>query len=192
MAGGSITHPRLHAAAHLVAGDDPLDYNEVAQAVADIGLLQSQNSALDGWVEVRKSADESVSASTVLQNDDHLSFVAAAGVAYYIEAQLIYASPVGAGTPDLKVAIGEDATARGVLHTVGSFSAADAAADATLLADKAATVVAGTAAAKRVLALAGSIVGNGGTFRVLWAQNTSNANPVTVYAGSRLRYRPLS
>lgn len=142
----------------------------------------------EGWTRVQKAADESVSSSAVVQNDDELLFVAAAGKNYDVELDIVYDSAAGAGTPDLKCDLGEDATARGVFHGIG-FSTADAAQDVQALANQTATMTFGTAATKRVARIRGSYTGNGGTFRFRWAQNTSGANATTVRAGSELRYR---
>lgn len=140
------------------------------------------------WITVLKTGDESLNTNTVVQNDDHLSFATVSGAVYEIELGLIYASPAGAGTPDLKIDLGEDATARGVFTSVG-LSTADAAQVTNILANQTATITLGTAAANREAKLWGQYVGNGGTFRLRWAQNTSNGNDVTVRGGSYLRYR---
>lgn len=104
---------------------------------------------------------------------------------------LIYASPGGAGTPDLKAELSEDATARGAIQWV-SLGATDAAQTLTTTDVGGVTAVAGTAATKRVVRAVGTHVGGGGIFKLRWAQNTSNAQPTIVYTGSVLRYRAFS
>lgn len=163
------------------------DYTPVRWASVD------ENSVVttpEGWIEVYKTANEDVSSSTVVQNDDHLLFATSAGVLYEVEIDLAYSSPVGGATPDLKLDLGEDATARGVFHGVG-FSTADAAQDVNALANQSATMTFGTAATIRGARIRGHHAGNGGTFRVRWAQNTSGGNATRVLAGSRLRYRVI-
>lgn len=140
------------------------------------------------WTTVRKSADESVTSSTVLQNDDELFFTTVSQGIYEVEGVLIYNSPAGGGTPDFKIAFGEDATARGQINTIG-VNAADAASGATLLSNQTAAASHGTNAGLRAVTYNGWIVGNGGTFRLLWSQNTSNGNATIVRTGSVMRYR---
>lgn len=157
----------------------------IVEAGAGIGLW-------DG--EVRKAADESVASSTVLQNDDELFFTATTGIAYRIEVYLIYGSPAGAGTPDIKYAFGEDATSRGLMSPIALFGTTETPVTAGTVVDTDQTDfnTAGTAAGNRVLCAQGWHVGNGGTFRVLWAQNTSGINATVVRAGSLIRYLDLS
>lgn len=143
---------------------------------------------IDGWAIVYKAADETVASSAVVQNDDELFFTALSGKTYEVEVDLVYDSPAGAGTPDIKVDLGEDATARGVFHGVG-FSTADAAQDINALANQTATLTFGTAATKRGCRMRGLYTGAGGVFRVRWAQNTSGVNGTIVRSGSQLRYR---
>lgn len=134
-----------------------------------------------------KASDESVTSSTTLQDDDELTATTISGTAYELEAFLIYASPAGAGTPDFKVAIGEDSTRRGALHGVG-LQTTDGIADTAVWPDLTGTGW-GTAATDRALHLTGWFVGNGGSLKIQWAQNTSNGNPTIVRAGSTLRLR---
>jgi hypothetical protein len=141
----------------------------------------------DGWTNVIKAADESVASSTAVQNDDELFFTATSGAVYQVELWLVYANAAGAA-PDLKIDLGEDATARGAFESIG-LSTADAAAATQFLANQTATATFGTAATKRMASISGNHAGNGGTFRLRWAQNTSNGTATIVYAGSLLRYR---
>lgn len=144
-----------------------------------------------GWTTITKSIDESVSASTTVQADDELFFTATSGKVFEIEGILIYGSPVGAGTPDLKIAAGEDTTIRGELAFFGP-SAGDTASALGLSTNASSTIGLGTAAIDRAVKFVGTHLGNGGTFQIQWAQNTSNANAVTVRAGSILRYRVIN
>lgn len=143
------------------------------------------------WTVVRKTADESVASSTVPQNDDELFFTAVAGAYYEVELLLVYASPAGGATPDMKCDLGEDATARGAFQTT-QFTPTDAASQTNILSDQSATFTPGTAAAKRMVFVEGHHVGAGGTFRLRWAQNTSGVNPTILYATSILRYRRIN
>jgi hypothetical protein len=144
-----------------------------------------------GWTVIRKSADESVANNTI-QDDDQLQFTAAAGIPYEIELVAVYASPAGAGTPDLKCELSEDTTARGSCMWIG-LSTTDAAQSLTTTDIGGATATFGTQAAKRVVRAVGHHVGNGGLLKFRWAQNTTTAgSPTVVYTGSVLRYRTIT
>ena len=141
--------------------------------------------------EVVKTSDESVSSSTTMQNDDQLLFTTVSGKVYEIEAVIIYASPAGAGVPDFKVGIAEDATPRGAFR--GNFlSVINSPTSGNISSDTSTFATAGTATTERVVSFVGWIVGNGGTLNTFWAQNTSDANAVIVRAGSVLRWRKLT
>jgi hypothetical protein len=165
------------------------------------GQILSKKSATDydtqwgantgGWTVVRKSADESI-ANATLQDDDHLQLQTVAGTAYEVEVLAIYASPAGAGTPDIKCELSEDATARGAVQWLG-LSTADAAQTLSTTDVGGTSATFGTAAAKRVLRALAVHVGGGGLLKFKWAQNTVTAgSPTVVYAGSVLRYRALT
>lgn len=143
------------------------------------------------YTTVVAASDQSIASSIVLTNDAELSFATVAGKAYEIQALIIYGSPAGGGTPDMQTAWGEDATARGVANTVG-FSNTDAAFAIQILANQTATAILGTAAADRAAYVTIPYVGNGGTFRLKWAQNVSGANPTIRRAGSLIRYAQLN
>jgi hypothetical protein len=138
---------------------------------------------------VIKAADESVTSSTTLQDDDELFFATVSGAVYQLEVVIVYASPAGGTVPDMKVAFGEDAVFRGVLNAVYA-SATDAAASVFFPTDSTvAQLNVGTATTNRVILLTGWHVAGGGTFRFRWAQVSLNASPTIVRAGSDLRYR---
>ena len=142
------------------------------------------------WTTVTKTADESVTSSTTSQNDDHLFFTAANGVNYEIQMYVWYVSPVGGGTPDLKGDFGEDSTLRGWM-AVTTISTADTITNTGAGNNQTATFNAGTATTDRLFRAWGWHLGAGGTWRFRWSQVNSNANAVTVKAGSFLRYRVM-
>ena len=144
-----------------------------------------------GWTLVRKSTDESFN-DTALQDDDQLQFQTVAGTPYEVELLVLYASPGGAGQPDIKCELSEDATPRGSTIWVG-LSTSDAAQALTTTDVGGVSATFGTAAAKRVARGLTHHVGNGGLFKFRWAQNTKSApNPIFVYTGSVLRYRAIT
>ncbi len=157
--------------------------------VQDVATKNYVDTTGGGWTVVKKAADEIVNNSTTLQNDDHLLFTAAAGVGYEVECALVYADASGA-TPDLKCAFGEDGTARGSMHGFG-LNASDTAAAQNAGTQQSNGLIFGTSATKRTAISKGTHMGAGGTFRLLWAQNTANVSSTTVYTGSWLRYRTI-
>lgn len=142
------------------------------------------------WTTVVKGGDTSVSSNTVVAADPDLAFTAASGGVYEVDLFVIYVSTAGAGTPDLKAAFAEDATARGSLFWWG-INPTDVANSAALLAGTGSTATFGTAATNRVIRANGHYIGAGGTAAFYWAQNTSGTNATTVKAGSLLRYRRI-
>jgi hypothetical protein len=134
---------------------------------------------IDDAVEIRrayKSADETVTGSTTLQNDDHLSVTVLAGGRYHFRAYLPWTA--GAGTAGLKVALGGNATAtnlRAVIR-IGSIAGAGSGIVTAL-----ASAVGNNGAGPEIAEIEGAIeVNTGGTFLVQWAQNTSDGTNGTV------------
>jgi hypothetical protein len=166
------------------ANNDPIELEFTRAGDSGVG-------GSDWTATIVKSADESVASSTTLQNDDELFFTAVSGSSYLVELIVIYGSPAGAGGPDIKFGAGEDATTRGILDAL-LLTTADATFLGVVNANNGSIGSAGTAATDRGLILRGTYLGNGGTFRFVWAQNTSSANATIVRAGSILRYKKLT
>jgi len=137
------------------------------------------------WVNVVKQANQSVT-GTAMTNDDALFFQTTAGVMYELDFILLYSNAAGA-TPDMKFDLGEDATIRGQAGGV-VISTADAAAQFAVATNQTAVAV-GTNAAERAAQFTGYHRGNGGVFRVRFAQNVNNATATVMIAGSTVRYR---
>lgn len=144
------------------------------------------------WTTVTKLANESIASNQTLQDDDELFFTAASGSMYAFEAIIIYASPAGAGTPDIQLAFGEDATDRGQWAAQIRGTGTDAATTGNAITINTTPQGSGTAAAKRGAYCIGTHLGNAGVFRFRWAQNSSNVSATIVYAGSYLRYRVVA
>ncbi len=142
------------------------------------------------WTKVQKVGDTSISSSGVPAADPDLTFTAASGGAYEIVLVILYGSPAGAGTPDLKMGLGESATVQGYFRSVG-LSTADAIQTSSFAANNGSFITLGTAAANRIFQIEGVWVGAGGAFQFLWSQNTSGTNATIVRAGSALYYRRL-
>jgi hypothetical protein len=167
-----------------------------ADSAQTLGVKWAAAGGAGSPTRVTKAADESVTSSTTIQNDDELFFTTTNGTVYLIEAIIIYASPAGGTNPDIKFAFGEGfATTdnnRGVLAAL-YFNTTDTAAQVLGNTNNgSANWSAGTAATAptdRAVYVHGWHVGAGGTFRFVWAQNTSNASATIVRAGSWLQYR---
>jgi hypothetical protein len=164
-----------------------LDDADAATVRATLGVTGSGSGGA-GWdVTITKASDESVTGSTTLQDDDELFFTTASGGVYLIELLIVYASPLGTGTTDIRSAFGEDATARGSFHAI-MMDPSNVASTAAVLSNQTGTFGSGTAAANRLAIFRGWHTGNGGTFKYQWTQNTSQPQASIVRAGSILRY----
>lgn len=132
---------------------------------------------------VRKTANESVTLSTVLQNDNDLVLALAANATYLIEGFLIFTANGG----DIKFAFTEptSATMHWVSHALAGAAFSRDYQDETSTAtadDRAST------SSKAVIKFTGSIVTtNAGNLQLQWAQNVSDGDQTTVYAGSWFR-----
>lgn len=138
---------------------------------------------------VRKSADESVTSSDTLQNDDVLLFAIAANETWVFRFVVFNTS--ASGTPDIKVAVTVPAAAAvsyGVIGaTVGTASSPVTSMTMEYTATGGTGLAAGIAASELyVLVLEGSVANgaNAGNVTLQWAQNTSNGTATTVKVGS--------
>ena len=134
-----------------------------------------------------KSADESVTSSTTLQDDDDLQITLAANSDYEIEYMVFVQS--ASATPDFKYQWTEpDGVYRGVATTTAVTSVSifdESTAASTLSLD-----------ANAIEFMKGTIVietaGAGGTFKLEWAQDTSDATATTVKKGSWMKATKLA
>jgi|GEM_PF-2372302 len=137
---------------------------------------------------VRKSTNESVSSSTVLQEDDQLSLQVQAGKTYIVDGLIIASST--SGTPDFKMAFISPASSDMMLGylssegkgTDGGFLRSSGnIANINLTANKTTQIV-----------VHGTIlVGSSGALKLQWAQDSSNAGAVIVGKGSYLRFTEI-
>jgi hypothetical protein len=155
---------------------DGADWVQVAPGIADA-------------VEIRrayKPTDETVTGSTTLQNDDHLSVSLQPSATYHFRASLPWTA--GAGTAGLKVALGGNAT---VTNLRAVIRIATIAGTGSGIVTALASAVGANGAGPEVAEIDGAIeVNTGGTFLVQWAQNTSDGtngtNGTTVQRGASL------
>lgn len=138
-----------------------------------------------------KPSDESVTSSTTLQNDDDLFMTVGANSTYLVFAML-YAT--GASTGDLKIAFNGPASAT-FFGAVSGMSAGGTASTDDLVAnmeigDGAAGTfgVSGGVGTPRPVTIHGTLIvaGTSGTFRLRWAQGTSDATSTVLKLGSSL------
>lgn len=134
-----------------------------------------------------KPTDELVTASGVLQGDDHLSFSVTAGAAYSLDGCLIVTGdPAG----DLALTItAPPGSAGGWTPSATTLGTTDGTGSVRLTRfDFGASSSMGVTAAGLIVApVGGLIAGADGTLTVQWAQAVSSATPTTVKATSWLR-----
>jgi hypothetical protein len=169
--------------------------NSLSDSTSNGNTLTNNNSAafsastpFVGFAEalrVRKAASESVSSSTVLQNDDSLKLSLAANTTYIIDG-VLFASSTSA-TPDVVIAFyGQTGSTISIGYTndVNEMVLSSAATSSRI------TLPANTPTSVH---LHGTIVtgSTSGDLQLKWAQATANANPTTIMAGSYLRAESL-
>jgi hypothetical protein len=149
---------------------------------ADVNLY------LKNMLTAIKPANESVTSSTVLQDDDHLSIPLAANSTYLVIGVLNYD---GALTGDFKMAFTGPAGVTLNIHTDGlGIAATDGTGDQVFLIEAVAPAggAFGTIAAAdhRPLLFIGFVAtgGTAGNLQLQWAQNTSNGTATRVLATS--------
>jgi hypothetical protein len=135
---------------------------------------------------IRKSADESVASSTVLQNDDQLSFPIAIGEAWTFEAWLgVFCSK---STPDFKLTVTVPA---GAVIRWSGLGSGNAGTDHEVITTSGATdiyQITGAGGTIDSITIHGTVqnVGTAGSVQIQWAQNASDAAAVVVQTGSYL------
>jgi hypothetical protein len=148
------------------------------------------------WNAVVAASDQDISSQTTPQNDSELFFSLTAAKLYAFDLDLVYSSPVGAGTPDLKFAFAGPATLTGQWSIDMWLTTADAAGTISQSTALTTTGTIGTAATPRMAHIIGwcySTGGGSGSSGLIlqWSQNTSGANATRRHAGSTLRYRQV-
>lgn len=175
----------------------------VAKVTLAVGMTEITDSLIEnerpGFVKPApshliaiKTADESVSSSTTVQDDDHLFFTLAANSFYELKCWLrVYAAT---GTPHFRYAFveadGEYDTYVRSFDQGGTTTTASDAANESVVDD----VLALNAATEKLMEITGWIRtgGSGGVFKLQWAQWTSDATATTVRAGSYMKVEKLN
>lgn len=137
-------------------------------------------------VSVRKTANETVNNSAVLQNDDELAIAVEANLTYDFDAEIIYNSGT---TPDIKFAWTFPAG-------LTMFYAVYAAGGGVFLGyneiETSVPVLDGIGSAVGML-LKGTVIvsSTAGTLQLQWAQNTATASNTVVQPGSYIRLKKI-
>ena len=145
-----------------------------------------------GWTTVFKGTNEAVTNDDVLSDDSVLKFNTSPNTKYLFRFNII---PNSSSIPDFKYALNHTGTTTATRWTTVRSTAAGTYAVIGVIssttANGTAVNVAGNASGDMPTIIWGYIdVGaSGGVLSFQWAQNTSNASPTTVYAGSFLEYQ---
>ena len=142
-----------------------------------------------GFTQLKKTADTSRASTITPTIDPELQFVATNNGVYVFYFFPLYGSPAGAGGPDFRFTIGEDANSTRGLWTGIFENASDIFGTiANTATNNTVANIAGTAVADRGAYIYGIHFSAGGTFGVSWAQGTSGVNATILRAGSVLLY----
>ena len=146
------------------------------------------------WVV--KSADESVTSSTVLQDDDHLFFTVAANKRYLVSYGIFWNSD--ANSAGIKIQFSVPSINAGTYYEAQGFNnnqglgrnnqGLPVATDSTVLDLGVQTVADGVISGNALVAIGST----GGTLKVRWANSANFGNPTVVRAGSYLAYKQLN
>jgi hypothetical protein len=174
----------------LATGGNLLKSNANGLYVSCLDVANCINAADLFYQFARKTADEAVTNSTVLQDDDHLFLTVVPNAVYEFEMVLF---PIGLAAADMKFqfsspvgsvfAMSLDSFDTALTLTKSFFFNFPAAAIGT-----ASTVVVTPAKLTGIFKTAGT----GGTLRLQWAQNTANATPSSLLTDSYMRLRRAS
>lgn len=132
-----------------------------------------------------KSADEVVTNSTVLQDDNNFTFTGVANTRYHVDMVLHISTP--SATPDIKFAfiLPSGSMSLFISNPTGSgvINGPSGTVEMAPLANS----------TKNILFIRGfvTIGATGGPLRMQWAQNTANGNGVTLKANSYMIFHPL-
>lgn len=174
------------AAAALLAGTHTNISVSYDDAAGTISLIAAEND----WIVKKRTANSSITSTTVLATDTELQFTMEAGATYVIEADLWMLSPAAVGikvantgpaAPTLVASLYKDNDSGGGTTvdwrtSYGSHKANTPGANQTIKATIEMRVVNGASA---------------GVFGLQFAQNVSSATATVIYSGSQLRYRKV-
>ena len=156
------------------------------------GSFAAPAGSSDWTATVTKASDETITGTTTVQDDDEIQFAVTAGKVYWFELLFLYDSPSAA---DIKLAFALASgsftrgwrMAEGFVGTSIAFSTANAT-------DLTSTVALGSNGGEPLLARVRGYFNPDSTttFKLQWAQNTSNAGNTIVKAGTLIRYKQVT
>lgn len=138
-------------------------------------------------LEAYKTADESVTNSTTLQNDDHLSVSVVASTKYRLRCFIFHTSL--STTAGIKLALSGTATITSMKAQISIFDdTTNVISGLARVSSLGSSVGAGLGAGDNFVTIEGTVeINAAGTFLVQWAQNVADAvNASTVQQGSYL------
>jgi hypothetical protein len=151
----------------------------------DVSVDGAKLDSLSPLLTAVKEADESVTSSTTLQDDDDLQVTLEADSFYKLEAFVFAFS--ASTTPDFKyLFVASDGSWSGLRFDLNGTQDIDDSFPALNL-----NLSAGTAEILRIT-VSVQTGGSGGVFKLQWAQNISNGTATTVKAGSFMRAEKLA
>lgn len=137
---------------------------------------------------IYKTADESVTSSTTLQDDNHLVLPLLASATYVVEGGLYYDGVFNAGNLKLTWSLPASAT---IYWSANGPATGGAAAFASQAVTSGNITVGtyGTGGSKTTASISALVTtaGTAGNMQLRWAQDASNATATTIYAKSWLR-----
>lgn len=137
------------------------------------------------WIS--KSANENVTNSTTLQNDDHFAFTVATGAFYTLEGYLVVDGAVGGDLKlDFTLPAGASMHWTNFGNNTGGVTQYNIATQAASVA-RAVSGNGGTASASLQPKGYVNIGGTAGTLQLRWAQNTLSGTASTIYASSWMK-----
>ncbi len=139
-------------------------------------------------ITVVKAADESVTSSTTLQDDNHLILALEANATYVVEGALFYDGQFNAGNLKLTWSLPASATIYWAPNAPATGGAAAYASQATTSGNLSVGTY-GTGGTKTTASISATVTtaGTAGSMTLRWAQDTSSATATTIYAKSWLR-----
>ena len=175
------------AATNVQSALNELDSEKLTQAQAD-ALYEPLGGGGGSWTIVKKTADETKTSNATVADDAALTFSMLANTKYHVRLFVIFDTHT---TPDFKWRHAGPASPTLVRvmrkWTPGGSAALGTQVDTAYSASD--QSIAGNTGSGHIQL--DCIIHNGanaGTFSFQWAQNVSDANPTTVYAGSYLEY----
>jgi hypothetical protein len=184
------------------AANDQVEILDISDTSgAGSGTNKRIDFSLAANIIVRKSADETLANSTVVQDDDHLFFPVLADEVWFVEAFVIFSAVTAGTNMDFKVgwSVPSGTTmlwgAQGVpSNTLSSWGPTATNTSPTSARTEGQNLAVGGANGTNLGTYQGVVTAGAtpGDVHFQWAQNSSNANDLTVESGSFLRLTRLA